>query len=408
MVTVPSDAVRSMSSNPDQILTAFAERIAGYALETLGRDDILSIFIAGSVARGQIAAFEDSGFTEIYSDIDMYIVVSDRVDLEASRRKIREFAAGVPREAHEFRIFPAPDVGVYSRALLDAQQVRPGTVEIKSAHRVLWGGEDIPGGCGRFSAAAIHPTEGLYLLENRLAEMAESGVGSIHDGDAGYRRYVHYTLLKSWQDLLSAALIVLGRYNESRTERMRMLGGAEWHENAGGLLTLDAVDAIHASHMSLSNLRSVIDSDANELAASQLAVESALLTGWRTMGERISGAVGRSGWAEIMEWRCRVGKWRSNTRELLRLGKRMSVPRGRLVLRLGRLARLSPVEALRLSGMAELLLSHGEQGGIEIEPRDRDELIKGYAAFLDELTGGFQVRQGSVFQRGRRLFRMTT
>ncbi|MEJ2722726.1 MAG: hypothetical protein P8181_16550, partial [bacterium] len=139
------------------------------------------------------------------------VVVSEGIDIEGARRAIRGFAAGVPRQTNEYRMLAAPDVGVYSQALLDAQPVRPGMVEIETAHRVLYGSTAIPGGSGRFHAAAIQPAEGLYLLENRLSEITRISAETAREGGPAHRRLFHYVLLKSCHDLLTAVSIAVGR-----------------------------------------------------------------------------------------------------------------------------------------------------------------------------------------------------
>ncbi|MEJ2722727.1 MAG: hypothetical protein P8181_16555, partial [bacterium] len=169
-------------------------------------------------------------------------------------------------------------------------------------------------------------------------------------------------------------------------------------------LAPSAADAIRSSAGTLLDPGSGIDLDMDALAVKRREVESMLLDGWRRIAERMSGG---DGWARTVEWRCRAGSWSANSRELFRLGKRMSVPRARLLFRAGRLCRLSPVEVLRLAGLVGLLFEHGDLGDIELGAADRDSLRRGYAAHLDALTGEFGIRRGSVFERGQVLFGKT-
>ncbi|UCH83856.1 MAG: hypothetical protein JSW50_15685 [Candidatus Latescibacterota bacterium] len=394
-----------MNSSPNQILTAFADRVVQYVRDAVGDGNILTAFLAGGVARDEISVAIVAGHTEIYSDIDLYIVVSDEVDVEHTNRQTQEYAASLPRAADEFTIYPSPDVGVYSAEDLRAQTVRPGTVEIRSAHRVLAGSLDITRLTDRFVATAIDPKEGMYLLENRLSEISAIARGLC--GGAGSLRYAHYTLLKGCQDLLSAVLITLGQFKESRAKRMETFETKAFRKNASGMLDDNAMESIAGSYRSLLRLQNVIDIQVIDLEAKRRHVEALLLETWRRLAARIYG--GEQGvWADVVERRCRVQRWMTNTRELLVLGKRMGVSRGGLAIRLGRIARFSPVEVLRLSGLVDLVLQRGKSGDIELEDMDRQRLLGGYVSVLERLTGSFGVEGGSVFDRGRGLFRRTT
>jgi hypothetical protein len=337
----------------------------------------------------------------------MYVVVADNVDWETSCRQVRDYAGSLPRVTENYRIYAEPDVGVYSKQLLDAQGVRPGTVEIKSSHRVLYGSPEVPRQLGRFTADAIEPSEGMYLLENRLAEIVEIDAGLKIDKTAGYRRYAHYMLLKSCQDLLTAVLLVQGQYKTTRAERMEVLETQRCRDRSNGVLEDRAVELIRESFKKLLSLPMTVKIEPPEMDRKRRAVECVLLDAWCRIAAEIY-ASGETGWADTIARRCRLGQWRANSRELLVLGKRMSVPRARLVCRLLRLARMSPVEVLRLAGLVDLLFEHGTTGDVAIEDADRSDLVSGYVTDLDDLTGAFGVRRGTVFERGRELFRKTT
>jgi hypothetical protein len=72
----------------------------------------------------------------------------------------------------------------------------------------------------------------------------------------------------------------------------------------------------------------------------------------------------------------------------------------------GRLGKLSPVDALRLSGTVEALLEQGEGQAVETSLR-REAIERGYLRVLDELTRAFGYESGPAFERARRMFQET-
>ncbi|UCG53481.1 MAG: hypothetical protein JSW58_07980 [Candidatus Latescibacterota bacterium] len=399
-----------MISNPNQILSAFADNIVEYVLETVGERDVLSIFIAGSVAQDDIAFYDDSGMLEIYSDLDLFVVISERLDLESCRRRIKDYAASLPREFENCKIYAGPDVGVYSEKDLYSQQTRPGTVDISVSHRVIFGSEEIPKRTRRFVASAIDPSESLYLLENRLSEIAELTDRLGNEGSGGFDRYVHYALLKACFDLVAAVLIVVGEYAESRDERMRRFRTPIIQGRAGDLLPPGSIEVIGSSHSSLLNLQERVSIEREELGTRLGVVESLLLRSWKRIYER-DDLERPAAWHDVIERRCKRGKWSENLRELLVLGKRMSIPRPALVLRSARVARLSPIESLRLAGLVDILLRHdGDDvpNDVRVAGVQRGRLETGYLRVIDGLTRAFGLCDGSTLKRGRSLFKKTT
>lgn len=398
-------AAFSMSDAPRQILFSFADRVVGAVLDGLKGETVESIFVSGGAGRGDIAGFEGPEGIEVYSDLDVYVVVREPRDLDAIRRVARRAAARVPREGEGYRIFPEPDVGVYTEDDFLRQKTRPGTVEIAGSHVVLYGNEKTPLQADRFVTGAIEPSEGLYLVENRLAEIAGLVDRLEHDRSDGFGRYVSYVRLKSGVDAVSAVLISFGRFHPSRDERITRFREAFSRDEWSGFLREVWVSRIEQCYADLKTLQNTFEKDRGSSPGPGGEVETMLLGVWRGMATRTSPRRNED-WAGLLDWRCKRGRWLANARELSALARRMGVPRARVFARSATLARFSPVDALRLSGTVEALLRRGD-GERADGPLRVNAIEKGYVAVIDGLTRAFGHGSGPVFRRARRLFEET-
>jgi hypothetical protein len=395
-----------MNSQPNEILAAFAQRIVRTILDILGKDNVDSIFVSGSVPRGRIASSVQSGVLEIYSDLDIYVIIKDSIGLELSRNRVRRAVSEISRTGDGFRILPAPDVGVYSLDDFFSQRVRPGTVEISSCHTLLFGNETTPRKADVFRISEIDPTEAMYLLENRLTEIramkarVESGAG------ADVERYLRYTRLKSCADVATAILITLGKHSTVWSERVAAFREVLADPQQSGFSISEAESCFEGCVTALEGLYSGTGDPATDPPEACDHAESILLEAWRVIAEHL-GAANTDSWAELVGWRCRKGRWKTNLREVLALAKRMSVSRLRLINRADRLSKFSPIESLRLSGAVEVLLLHDgdDLAGATI---DRKRLQKGYLGGVEELTRSFGYDDGSLFDRCRQMFKETT
>ncbi len=258
----------------------------------------------------------------------------------------------------------------------------------------------------KYSASKIEPAEALYLVENRLLEMCALAdrIEKNTESD-GFRRYVRYVLLKSSFDTASSVLIVLGRFHPSRAERMRRIRDAVSSGDCARLMPEDECGRFASWYGDLSDLQAALE---RTPAADRPAFDDAartLLENWRRTASYISG-LPASDWNALFEWRCKAGRWVRNARELSVLARRRSVPRYRVLRRAGRLARLSPVDVLRLSGAARMLARQETAGGAA-----RGSLASGrtdgYMGVVDGLTRVFGYGRGEVFARARRMFEDT-
>jgi hypothetical protein len=394
-----------MTDDPRDILLSIAGRISAAILERLGKDDVESVFISGGVARGEVAAFRGSSVVEIYSDLDLFVIVRHGADLARARADARRAAADVPLRGEGFVVFPEPDIGVFTKEDFLSQKTRPGTVEIAGSHVVLHGAAEVPALARRFRASEIEPAEALYLVENRLLEMCALADRLEKSPGDGFRRYVRYVLLKSSLDAAASVLIVLGRFHPSRAERMRRIQDAVSSEECFRFLPEDACGRVASWYGELLDLQGTLERSGSP---DRPAVEEAgrmLLENWRRTARFISG-VDTVDWNALFEWRCKVGRWLGNARELSVLARRRSVPRIRVLRGARRVARLSPVDALRLSGAARMLLRYETTGGA---PRESfaPGMTEGYVGVVDGLTQVFGYSEGDVLERARRMFEDT-
>jgi hypothetical protein len=318
---------------------------------------------------------------------------------------VRSELAALPRETDVYRIYPEPDVGVFSEDDFLSQKTRPGMVEIGDAHFVLRGSKETPEWARKFVASAIDPAEALYLLENRLTEIAGLAQRLERGESEGFHRYVHYVLLKSGLDAVTAVLIVLGLFHPSRNERMKRFRDVGARGDLQELLPRETVAYTERCYRSLGDLQETLEMDRGNLPGLRGDVESLLLGAWKRIAERL-GSMKTGEWSDLLDWRCKAGQWPGNLRELSALAKRMSLPRIGVLRRSRRLGALSPVDALRLSGTVEILLRRTGEAcvGAPLHPR---VIEKRYVSFLDALTRSFGYTSGPVFERARRMFKET-
>jgi predicted nucleotidyltransferase len=395
-----------MSDDPQGVLLSYADQVVREVRHSLEDENIESIFMAGSAARGQVAGFVGPGGTEVYSDLDLYVILRRPKDLESARRRARQAAAGLPRAGEGYRIYPEPDVGVFSEEDFITQKTRPGMVEIAASHVVLHGSAEAPRRAERFVASRIDPSEGLYLLENRLIEIAALGDRLERDASEGLRRYATYVRSKSCLDAVSAALIVAGRYHALREERMSRFDTEVVRGEWAFLIAEGTAARVRRSLTHIEALQGALEESALPPAESRDAVESVLLDVWRSAAARMSPR-GIGDWHSLVEWRCKKGRWLANARELSVLARRMGASRAGLLGGIGTLARLSPVDALRVSGVVEAMLRR-ERGNHAEGPERTGDMERGYLPFVEALTRVLGHAAGPVLTRARRLFEETT
>jgi len=337
-------------------VAARADSLAQAILGAVGADDIVSIFAGGSAASGDIAAYDTGERIEIYSDIDLYVVVRDGCGEDTIRDRVMDVVAAFDDVRDSGRaLFVAPsDVGVYAESDIVALVPRPGTVCLHGA-RVLFGGEDVVRAAPN-DASSIEPYEALYLIENRMTEMAVVD----ERRDAVGKRYAAYYALKLCADVGIALLVADRRFSCSPEERKEALA------SAGSIVAPEDMSTIVSAHAARRDLQSAFAAGSMPDVAS---AKSLALSAWIAIARHTE--VAESGnWIDAMERRCRKGKAADNLREFVALRSRQGhgkLSSFRMAVGLGG---YSPVSALRMSALARLASVGGGENARRLEEID--------------------------------------
>ncbi|MBI4721141.1 MAG: hypothetical protein HY770_07990 [Chitinivibrionia bacterium] len=303
-----------MNRSPQESLSSLADTICTSILGTLGRSSVESIFLSGSAAGGAVAWFNNGGFVEIYSDLDVFVVVAPGVDCARAKSAARSLIPGLPIETGEYRLFRAPDIGVYDESDLLSQPARPGTAEIPLRFRMLYGRDDVILRVRRrFDASNIAREEALYLLENRLMEQASLRARADGDHSDGFARSMFYAGLKHCLDAASAVLMAEGAYVCGMDDRMKLFKSLS--ASAGIALAKEWLDLIDYSYGHLGNLQGAMLSENARFDAIGRRSEALLLTAWKTIAASIFGCAPGTGWEDLVRARSRAHSLGSALRE---------------------------------------------------------------------------------------------
>ena len=248
-----------MKNSSDDILSTITETAVERILHALKKDSVLAVFLSGSVARGRIACFNDGERLEIYSDLDISVVVSNQSHWEECRRRARAAAATVPLCGDRFKMYRSVDVGVYTLEDLHRQPARPGTVDVAATHRLLYGDPAVPSSLSNLAEASMEPEEALYLLENRLFEKAEL-LGALPALlSPGAERYFIYTALKAGQDAGAALLICSNQFSSDPSEWPDRLGESAGAPDTSSLFPENGLESIERSLGAFRDLQSFLE-----------------------------------------------------------------------------------------------------------------------------------------------------
>jgi hypothetical protein len=374
------------------IIARFTDSLVATILEELGRDNVRSVFLGGSVAGGEASYCVTGEGLEVYSDVDLYVVVGAGVEAENARGRAREAAARLSLVGEGYRFCRAPDVGVYTIDDLSSQPARPGTVGLDSNHRMLFGDPDVPAIASKQIGIYIDQAEALYLLENRLNELASLEIARRRIGTAeGERgdRYHTFVLCKTGLDVGTASLVYRGEYSPKRSRRLERLaalaavGDSEWPGERFEILRRcgDALGKMPAPDWSESVPR-VETAD---------AVVSLALTQWMRMAAALYPG-GSEDWCDLVLQRCHTGEYASNFRQFRAMTARCGFTRRALVAGI-HLSRYSPIDALRVWGLVEYLKDDAEdRPGVE-------RLVQTLGPFLERLTRACGFSRGELTER---------
>ena len=396
-----------MSDPSIDIIPRFVDQLVSTILDELGRDGVRAVFAGGSVARGEISYCAADNGVDIYSDVDLYVVVGDGVDLEDARRRARDVTTGVALVGDGYRFYRQPDIGVYTFEDLAAQPARPGTVGLDAHHLILHGDPDVPIQAAARIGNNIAVEESLYLLENRLIELAvlqsrlcrlPRDVSPENQRNELTSGYYAFTVCKTGMDVASAALIAHGDYVAGRTDRLRRLAamgtdpGSSWAEERFDAVTRcgDALDRLPSRDW------------AQGVASDAMAAEvvSLALAVWRRIASGLFD-VEADDWNAMVLKRCHTGEYIGNFRQFRAMAVRCGFKRRGALAAGVHLSRYSPIDALRMSAFLDYL-----QRDAELRPHVTS-LSQTLGPFLDRLTAVCGFSEGSLEERAYAMYRAT-
>lgn len=354
-----------------EILRRRAAALGERIVSGTGAGAVKSVFAGGGVATGRVAWYEGDQL-EILSDIDLY-VVADAGHLDDVRRVAA--AAGELGCEPGVRLLRPDDIGVYTLDDLLSQPSRPGTVSLAEHHFHVFGDESVFARLREAIGTTVEPPEGMYLLENRIAELPDA----VEDGAAG--RLYRYCLVKTVLDTVSAFLIGAGKYD--RDPVAALADARETPPDWNAALVERALAAED-------DLAGFLAEDGAGIGRD--AVVDLALAVWRWIAAR-EFEEDPADWGALVVTRCGIGDYQRNFREFLA----MCVARGRSRKRMAwagaHLSRYSPVSALRLAGLVEALRARSD-----IDSASRHSL-DGIEAYLDRLTDAFGHSDGPLRER---------
>ncbi len=382
---------RDLMSDPSiDILSQFIKKLLSGVLEAANGADVRAVFVGGSVAGGEAASRVIGSTVEIYSDVDLYVVLGDSADLDEVRHRCRAAGAELPLRGDGFVFYRAPDVGVYTFEDLATQPARPGTVGLDSRHMMLFGEKDIPEKAALRIGSNISHEESLYLLENRLLEMVvlQSDLEKEDGVDGGYGSFV---ACKTCLDVVAATLIVYGQFEAGRSDRLRRLQALGMNEDIGWSdAQLDFAGLCDTA------LRRMPAADWAESVPFELTAAAAVALALHVWKHIAAGF--ENDWSSTLLRRCRNGEYLRNFRQFRALNARCGFKQRGAMMSGAKLSRYSPVDALRMSALIHYL-NDRDSNKPEI-----NNVMQSVGQYLDRLTVDCGFDTGNLLARSAKMY----
>lgn len=330
---------------------------------------IRTIFAGGSLGTGEVSAREVDGRLEIYSDVDLYVVIADARDRVRVAKLAREVAGRTSPGGLGVVYAATTDVGIYTTAELCALEPRPGTVSLSRSHVHLVGDETLYAELVAAFERAMDPLEGLYLIENRIAGLTMLAAGE-NDTDARYRRYCIGKLL---MDVGAAHLIALGKFETTRELQRAALDN------------LEDAEALPSAEMALI--------DAGSEVGETQAIAFALLT-WRRNALWLLPV--KDTWLDMICVRCGRGKRLLNWRRYVAMSGSLGTGKLRAIAEGLTLHELNARDACRLAALAH-----------HVTTIHSSEDISVFTKYLSRLTRTLAGSDDTVLEKALHLYRST-
>jgi hypothetical protein len=321
-----------------ELLRRRAATIASGIERTVPAGAVAGVFAGGSVARESVWAATVDGVLEIYSDVDLYVVLARDRDAATVRAAAARVVAELPREADGAVFLRRDDVGVYPCSDLRAQPARPGTADL-ATHRVMISGDEAAcAACLAGMPEQLPSGEALYLLENRAWDVWRTGVV-----DERSARLARVRSLKLSLDIAAAHAIVSGLPASLISDIARTIDRDEWAAVPAGVLER-ARKAVAAR-----------EDLARELASTPVADDDPirLANAWREIAAATLG--GGDGTTRLLDQRTHTGARFRNARQFVRVARRSGMTRAAALRAALKAATDDPVTTVRLYPMVGFL-----------------------------------------------------
>lgn len=359
------------------------ERAEGAVRELVARapgGSIRAAFAGGSLGRGEVWSGMEGSALAIYSDVDVYVVLSESVDEDAVRRVATAVAAELVRAPDAVVFHRGIDMGLYRLGDLVAQPVRPGTVDLAEHHVWLYGDRAVLDALRAAPRAAMAPAEALYLLENR----AWDALDAVADATRAPRR-AQATAAKVVLDVGAAHLIVDGSFRPTIAARVAAL-----RERAPASLDRTTLETIaNAEQVRLGVTSARLD---------ETAVLATVADAWWALASRLlhSDTPATTGAASLLAKRCHRGESMANYREFARLRRRAGLSLAAAAIIGWRFASLAPVTALRTHALARAFSESA---------RETTAALRFHTAYVAGLASRLGCTDGSLDERARAALR---
>jgi len=363
---------------PADKLRRRAEAVCTSVLDHAPEGSVSAVFVGGSVARDEVWSAAIDGILEIYSDVDLYVVVDDDARAGQVRDACRAVTSALPRGDDGTVFVRGVETGVYTVDDLLGQPVRPGTVDLGRTHIWLHGDPALADAMREALDRPVPPGEALYLLENRAWDLTEPPGA----GGATARRVRRVREAKAMLDVASAHLIAAGEFVPSLAERMRIVS-----ERPPASMDPSTREGALAAFERYRDLSSFLSGD----GAGELPVGRWMAETWRALFTTVVPGIATDE-GTLLDRRCARGFTTRNYVEFVRMRRGLGRPRWTSALLGLTCAQRSPRASLRVHALArELAASVGAAHAT----------MRGHFDYVDRVTRALGFNDGGLDDRAR-------
>jgi hypothetical protein len=364
------------------VLRRRAVAIADAIVRRAPAGSVALVFAGGSLGRGRVWAARVGERLEVYSDIDLYVVVSEPTHADAVRRAAREAVAAAGSGEEPVLYLRGVDAGVYTETDLRAQPRRPGTVDLAAHHLPLFGD------AARIAALLPHAGpipagEALYLLENRAWDAA-----AVPGADAAERRLARVLSLKADLDIACAHLILDGAPADAVADPARAIAAGAAADIDGSVRTAAARAAAARSDLTAFLALPPQDGDGDVLLR--------VCRAWLSLAPRVLQRPAADAGA-LVALRCARGRVLPNLREFVRSARGRGMSRAAALAAGAACSARSPLTTLRVHALVRGLERH------RLIPASAWD---GHRAHVERVTAAFGFQGGDLDARARAAHRV--